>query len=173
MLMPMMVTDYMLLPKTTGRKRSWGIGIAMTVLSAWYGYQIYSECVTAAYNRYVWERLQQPILAYVPEGADVTTIGTSMMMEAMDPWHIWPYECGKYTLGWMTWSPLNKTVGHSYRALLRDDMYIFTDVQGYQKEKTAVPRICEQIEKHYGVAAEIQPVCHNGRYALIRIRVKE
>lgn len=173
MLMPLLVTDFMLLPKTTGKKRQWGIGIAMVVLSGWYIYQIYAECVTASYNRYVWERLQRPLIDYVPDEAQVTSIGTTMMMEAMNPWHIWPYECGKYTLGWMTWSPLNKPVGHSYRALLRDDMYIFTDVEGYKKERTAVPRICEQIEAHYGVAAEIQPVCHNGRYALIRIRVKE
>ena len=173
MLTPMLVTEFMLLPNTTGLKRRWGIGIAMTVLSGWYIYQIYAECTTAAYNRYVWQRLQLPLLAYVPQGSNVTTIGTSMMIEAMDPWHIWPYEYGKYTLGWMTWSPLNKPIGHSYRALLRDDMFIFTDVQGYQRERTAVPRICEQIEKHYGVPARVQTLCRNGKYALIRIRIKD
>ena len=36
MLMPMMVTDFMLLPNTTGLKRRWGIGIALAVLSGWY-----------------------------------------------------------------------------------------------------------------------------------------
>ena len=172
MLMPMMVTDFMLLPKTTGLKRRWGIGIALTVMSAWYIYQIYEESVTSAYNRYVWERLQRPLLEYVPEGAYVQTIGTSMMMEATNPWHIWPYKSRKYTLGWMTWNPLNKPVGHSYRTLLRDDMYVFTDVEGYQREKTAVPRICEKIEAHYGVAVKVVPVCHNGKYALIRIRIR-
>ena len=171
MLMPLLVTDFMLLPKTTGKKRQWGIGIAMVVLSGWYIYQIYAECVTASYNRYVWERLQRPLIDYVPDDAQVTSIGTTMMMEAMNPWHIWPYECGKYTLGWMTWSPLNKPVGHSYRALLRDDMYIFTDVEGYKKEHTAFPRICEQIELHYGVPTKVVPVCHNGRYALIRLKI--
>ena len=102
MLMPMLVTDFMLLPKTTGKKRQWGIGIAMVVLSGWYVYQIYAECVTASYNRYVWERLQRPLIDFVPSDAQVTTIGTTMMMEAVNPWHIWPYECEKYTLGWMT-----------------------------------------------------------------------
>ena len=170
MLMPLLVTDFMLLPNTTGLKRRWGIGLAMVILSGWYGYQIYAECTTAAHNRYLWERLQRPLLDYIPADANVTTIGTSMMMEAMNPWHIWPYQCGKYTLGWMTRIPLNKPIGHSYRALLRDDMYVFTDLYGYKQERTAVPRICEQIEKHYGVAAEIRPFCHNGRYAIIRIR---
>lgn len=173
MLMPLLVTDFMLLPKTTGKKRRWGIGIAMTVLSGWYIYQIYAECTTASYNRYVWERLQRPLLDYVPDDAQVTTIGTTMMMEAMNPWHIWPYECGKYTLGWMTWCPLNQPVGHSYRALLRDDMYIFTDVHGYKQPRTAVPRICEQIEKHYGVPTKVVPVCHNGKYALVRMRIRD
>ena len=173
MLMPLLVTDFMLLPNTTGKKRRWGIGIAMVVLSGWYGYQIYTAGVTASYNRYVWERLQQPLIAYVPEGAKVTTVGTSMMMQGMNPWHLWPCVCGKYTLGWMTWSPLHQSVGHSYRALLRDDMYVFTDVQGYKMAHTAVPRICEQIEKHYGVPTKVVPVCHNGRYALIRLTIND
>jgi hypothetical protein len=173
MLMPMLVTDFMLLPKTTGKKRQWGIDIAMVVLSGWYMYQIYAECVTASYNRYVWERLQRPLIDFVPSDAQVTTIGTTMMMEAVNPWHIWPYECEKYTLGWMTWSPLNQPVGHSYRALLRDDMYIFTDVQGYKQERTAVPRICEQIELHYGVPTKVVPICHNGRYALVRLKIAD
>ena len=170
-LTPMLVTDYMLLPNTTGLKRRWGIGIAMVVLSAWYGYQIYEEKQTADYNRYTWSRLQQTLLAYVPEGAYVTTIGTSMMMEATDPWHVWPYEFRKYTLGWLTWCPLNKSVGHSYRALLREDMYIFTHIN-YTHEHTALQRVSEQIEKHYGVPSEIVWKCRNGGYALVQLKVK-
>lgn len=171
MLAPMMVTDFMLLPDTTGLKRRWGIGIAMVVLSIWYGYQIYGETVVAGHNRYVWSHLQQPLLEYVPEGAYVTTIGTSMMMEATNPWHVWPYNFRKYTLGWLTWCPLNKPVGHSYRALLRDDMYVFTDIN-YTHEHTALQRVVEQIEKHYGVSAEIVWRCRNGGYALVRLKVK-
>ncbi|MBR6354619.1 MAG: hypothetical protein IKS01_02435 [Paludibacteraceae bacterium] len=170
-LTPMLVTDFMLLPNTTGLKRRWGIGIAMVVLSAWYGYQIYEEKQTADYNRYTWSHLQQPLLAYVPEGAYVTTIGTSMMMEATDPWHVWPYEFRKYTLGWLTWCPLNKSVGHSYRALLREDMYIFTHIN-YTHEHTALQRVSEQIEKHYGVPSEIVWKCRNGGYALVQLKVK-
>ena len=170
-LAPMIATDFMLLPNTTGLKRRWGIGIAITVLSAWYGYQIYQEKQTADYNRYTWTHLQQPLLEYVPDDAYVTTIGTSMYMEATDPWHIWPYKSRKHTLGWMTWCPLNKPVGHSYRALLRDDMYIFTDIQ-YTHAHTALQRVCEQIEKHYGVPTEIKWKCRNGGYALVQLKVK-
>lgn len=170
-LTPMLVTDFMLLPNTTGLKRRWGIGIAMVVLSAWYGYQIYEEKQTADYNRYAWSHLQQTLLAYVPEGAYVTTIGTSMMMEATDPWHVWPYEFRKYTLGWLTWCPLNKTVGHSYRALVREDMYIFTHIN-YTHDHTALQRVSEQIEKHYGVPTEIVWKCRNGGYALVQLKVK-
>lgn len=170
-LTPMLVTDFMLLPNTTGLKRRWGIGIATVVLSAWYGYQIYEEKQTADYNRYTWSHLQQPLLAYVQEGAYVTTIGTSMMMEATDPWHVWPYEFRKYTLGWLTWCPLNKTVGHSYRALLREDMYIFTHIN-YTHDHTALQRVSEQIEKHYGVPSEIVWKCRNGGYALVQLKVK-
>lgn len=172
MLVPMLATDFMLLPNTTGLKRKWGIGIAMVALSAWYGYQIYQEEMTADYNRYVWTHLQQPLLEYVPEEAYVTTIGTSMMMEATNPWHIWPYNSRKYTLGWLTWCPLNKPVGHSYRALLRDDMYVFTHIN-YTHEHTALQRVCEQIEKHYGVPTEIVWKCRNGGYALVRVKVKD
>ena len=170
-LVPMLVTDFMLLSNTTGLKRRWGIGIAMVVLSAWYGYQIYEEKQTADYNRYAWSHLQQTLLAYVPEGAYVTTIGTSMMMEATDPWHVWPYEFHKYTLGWLTWCPLNKTVGHSYRALVREDMYIFTHIN-YTHDHTALQRVSEQIEKHYGVPTEIVWKCRNGGYALVQLKVK-
>jgi len=170
-IMPMLFTDFMLLPKTTGLKRRWGIGIALTVLSAWYIYQIVEERTTASFNRYTWTHLQQPLLEYVPDDAYVTTIGTSMMIEATNPWHIWPYQCRRYTLGWLTWCPLNKQVGHSYRALLRDDMYVLTDVN-YVHAHTAMQRVCEQIEKHYGVPTEIVWKCRNGKYALVQLKVK-
>ena len=166
----MLVTDFMLIPKTTGRKRRWGIGVAMVVLSIWYSYQTYQESTTAAYNRYVWTHLQQPLLEHVPEGAYVTTIGTSMMMESTDPWHVWPYDFHKYTLGWMTHIPLNQPLGHSYRTLLRDDMYIFTDVN-YVREHTALQRVKEQIEKHYGVPSTIEWKCRNGKYAVVKFKV--
>lgn len=169
-LLPMLLTDFMLLPDTTGLKRRWGIGVAIAVLCGWYSYQIAEEAMVARHNRYMWERLQQPVMAYMPEGAYVTTIGTSMMMEAVNPWRVWPLPYRKYTLGWLTWCPLNKPLGHSYRTLLRDDVYIFTDVD-YKDEHSAVQRICEQIEKHYGVQTKLRPICHNGKYALVRIGI--
>ena len=172
MLLPLLVTDFMLLPKTTGLKRRWGIGVAMVVLSGWYGYQTYTECQTAGYNRYMWTRLQQPLLEYIPEGKYVMTIGTSMMMESINPWHIWTYPYHKYTLGWLTWFPLNKPLGHSYRTLLRDEMYVFTDVN-YVHEHTALQRVSEQIEKHYGVPNELVWVVRNGKFALVRVRTKD
>jgi hypothetical protein len=172
MLMPILLTDFMLLPNTTGLKRRWGIGIAITVLCGWYGYQTYTECTTAAYNRYIWTEWQRPILDRVPDDAYVTTIGTSMLMEATNPWHVWPYQCRKYTLGWMSGSPFNKNLGHSYRTLLRDEMYIFTDVN-YVHEHTALQRVCEQIDKHYGVPADIVWRCKNAKYALVKLKVKE
>ncbi len=172
MLMPMMVTDFMLLPNTTGLKRRWGIGIALAVLSGWYVWQMYEEHTTAEYNRYTWTHLQQPLLEYMPHDAYVTTIGTSMMMESTNPWHIWPYDFKKYTLGWLTWCPLNKPVGHSYRTLLREDMYVFTDVN-YVHPHTALQRVCEQIDKHYGVPTEIKWICRNGKYALVKVKVSE
>ena len=171
MIVPILITDFMLLPDTTGRKRRWGITIALLGLSGWYGYQIYTERLTAEYNRSVWTRLQQPLLEYVPQEAYVTTIGTSMMMESTDPWHVWPYDFHKYTLGWTTYLPLNKPVGHSYRALLRDDMYIFTD-RRYDREHTALQRVCEEIDKHYSVPVEIIWKVRNGRYAVVQLKVK-
>lgn len=171
MLAPMIATDFMLLPNTTGLKRRWGIGIALIGLSAWYGYQTYEECTTAEYNRYMWSHMQQTLLEYVPQDAYVTTIGTSMFMEATNPWHVWPYESRKYTLGWLTWCPFNKPVGHSYRALLREDMYIFTDLN-YTREHTALQRVCEQIDKHYGVPTEIVWKVRNGRYAIVQLKIK-
>ena len=171
MLLPMLTTDYMLLPKTTGKKRRWGIGVAMMVLSGWYMYQIYAECTTASYNRYAWSRLQQPLLEHVPDNAYVTTIGTTMIMEAMNPWHVWPYDFHKYNLGWSTYLPLNKPLGHSYRTFLRDDVYIFTDVN-YTRAHTALQRVSEQIEKHYGVPTTIEWKVRNGRYAIVQLKVK-
>ena len=171
MILPLLMTDYMLLPNTTGLKRRWGIGMVMAVLGVWYVYQIYEERSTAEYNRYVWTHLQQPLLEYLPEGAFVTTIGTSMFMESVNPWDIWPYNYRKYTLGWLTWIPLNKPLGHSYRTLLRDEMYVFTDVN-YVREHTALQRVCEQIDKHYSVPTQIVWRCRNGKYALVKVKVK-
>jgi len=172
MLLPLLMTDFELLPNTTGLKRRWGIGIALGVLSVWYGYQIYVERITADYNRYTWTHLQQPLLERLPDDAFVTTIGTSMMMEATNPWNIWPYTCRKYTLGWMTYCPLNKALGHSYRTLLNEHMYIFTDVN-YVQPKTALQRVSEQIEKHYGVPTTIEWKYRNGKYALVKLKVEK
>jgi hypothetical protein len=171
MLLPLLLTDFMLLPDTTGLKRRWGIGIVMLSLSVWYLMQIRSEVTIAEHNRYVWRQKQIPILSYVPHDAYVITLGTSMAMEGGNPWNIWALPYKKYTLGWMTWNPLNRQVGDSYRVLLRDDMYVFTSVD-YHQPRTAVPRICEQIEKHYGVKTKIRPICHNSNYALIQIQVE-
>ncbi|MBO7458928.1 MAG: hypothetical protein J6T80_06720 [Paludibacteraceae bacterium] len=172
MLLPLLATDFMLLPNTTGLKRRWGIGVALVILSGWYVYQIVDERISADYNRYVWTHLQQPLLEYMPEDAYVTTIGTSMMMESTNPWHVWPYSFRKYTLGWLTWSPFNKELGHSYRTMLNDKMYVFTDVN-YVHEHTALQRVCEQIEKHYGVPSTIEWKCRNGKYALVKVKVAE
>lgn len=171
MLLPLLVTDFMLLPNTTGLKRRWGIGVVMVALSAWYILQIDDEVSIAKHNRYVWRERQLPVLSYVPSDAYVMTIGTSMAMEGANPWNIWSLPYKKYTLGWLTWCPLNKHVGDSYRVLLRDDMYVFTSVN-YHQPRTAVPRICEQIEKHYGVKTKIRPICHNKAYALIQIEIE-
>ncbi len=172
MLLPLLGTYFALLPNTTGLKRRWGIGIAMIVLSGWYVYQIHNERITSAHARYIWDMWQKPLLEHVPDGARITTIGTYMAVESMNPWHIWPYPFYKYTLGWLTWSPLNKPLGHSYRALLSENMYIFTDYNGYQQPRTALPRVCEQIEKHYGVPTRIVWKCHNHRYAVVKLEIE-
>lgn len=172
MLLPMLMTDFMLLPNTTGLKRRWGIALAILTLSGWYGYQIYSQHLFVYYKQQVWTLLQQPLLDLVPEDATLVTIGAGMRLEAGNPWHIWPYAFKKYTLGWLTWVPLNKPVGHSYRALLRDDVYVFTD-RNYEAENCRLQMVREQIEKHYGVPTQVKWKCRNGRHAIVQIQVKE
>ena len=173
MLLPMLMTDFMLLPNTTGLKRRWGIALAIFLtLSGWYGYQIYSQHLFVYYKQQVWTMLQQPLLELVPEDATLVTIGAGMRLEAGNPWHIWPYAFKKYTLGWLTWVPLNKPVGHSYRALLRDDVYVFTD-RNYEAENCRLQMVREQIEKHYGVPTQVKWKCRNGRHAIVQIQVKE
>lgn len=173
MLLPMLMTDFMLLPNTTGLKRRWGIALAILLtLSGWYGYQIYSQHLFVYYKQQVWTMLQQPLLELVPEDATLVTIGAGMRLEAGNPWHIWPYAFKKYTLGWLTWVPLNKPVGHSYRALLRDDVYVFTD-RNYEAENCRLQMVREQIEKHYGVPTQVKWKCRNGRHAIVQIQVKE
>ena len=95
-----------------------------------------------------------------------------MRVQAADPWHIWPYHFKKYTMGWLTFVPFNKTVGHSYRALLRDDVYVFTD-RNYESENAQLQLVRAQIEKHYGVPTEVKWKCRNGRHAIVQVIVKE
>lgn len=172
MLLPLLVTDFVLLPDTTGKKRKYALCIAMMLLGGWYIAQTLETVEKKQYVRYQWTRLQQPLLAFVPEDAYVITLGTYMSMEAVNPWRVWDYPFHKYVLGWMTGIPFNTPVASSYLGLLRDDMYIFTTVE-YKRERTAIPRIREQIEKHYGVQTRIRPICHNGRHALIQIQAIE
>ena len=173
MLMPILVTYFMLMPDTTGQRRKYALCTAMVVLGGWYVCQTTQTAISKHYIRYQWTRLQQPILKqYVPDDGYVVTLGTYMSMEAANPWRVWDYPFRKYVLGWMTWIPFNTPVASSYRGLLRDDMYIFTTNE-YDRERTAIPRIREQIEKHYGVATRVRPICHNGRYALIQLKIVE
>lgn len=171
MLMPILVTDYMLLPNTTGKKRKYALCLAMFLLGGWYVWQTAQTAESKYYIRYQWTHLQEPLLEYVPEDAYVVTLGTYMSMEAVNPWRVWPYDFHKYTLGWMTWIPFNTPIASSYRGLLRDDIYIFTTIE-YDRERTSIPRIREQIDKHYGVPTRIRPICHNGKYALIQLKVE-
>ena len=170
MLMPVLMTDYMLLPKTTGLKRRWGIALALAALCGWYGYQIRQDQTDNRYNRDIWHWFQRPLLDHVPSEATVITIGSGMRVQASSPWHIWPYEFGKYTLGWMTWLPLNTPVGQSYRALLREDVYIFTDRE-YDSESGRLRMVREQIEKHYGVSTDVIWKVRNGRYAIVQLQI--
>ena len=172
MLMPLLITDFMLLPKTTGLKRRWGIVIALLCLSGWYGYQTHFERQKERYTREFWELLQRPLLEYMSADTYLVTIGSSMHVEAMNPWHIWPYECRKYTLGWMTWLPHNKTMGHSYKALLRDEMYVFTD-RNYEDDNSKLSVIRSQIEHHYGVRTEVKWKIRNGRFAIVKVNALE
>jgi len=170
-LLPILVTYFSLLPNTTGKKRKWGICIAMAVLGGWYIYQTHETVLANRHREYQWTHLQQPILEYVPANAYVVTLGTTMNIQFANPWHVWPYEFRKYSLGWMTWIPLNTPVASSYRGLLREDMYVFAPAN-YAQERAAVARVREQIEKHYGVRTRVRPICHNGGYALIQLRVE-
>lgn len=169
MLMPMMMTDFVLLPKTTGTKRTRSIVIILALLSGWYVYQTIDTKINAHRKKdsLVWEQI--PLIKSVSDNSYLVTLGTSMRMEATEPWNIWPYSCRKYTLGWMTYIPFNKTVGHSYKALLRDDVYVFTDAR-YAEENTALQRICGQIEKHYGIPTTIECLSANERYAVVKIK---
>ena len=172
-LLPILITYFMLMPDTTGRRRKFALCAAMLLLGGCYVWKTAQTAANKNYVRYQWTRLQQPMLEqYVPDDAYVVTLGTYMSMEAVNPWRVWDYPFHKYVLGWMTWIPFNTPVASSYRGLLRDDMYIFTTNE-YNRERTAIPRIREQIEKHYGVPTRVRPICHNGRYALIQLKVAE
>ena len=171
MILPLLMTDFMLLPNTTGLKRRWGIALAMIALCGWYGYQTYNQRVYVQYKQLYWSWMQQPLLERVPKDATLVTVGSAMLLEANTPWHIWPYNFNKYTMGWLTWIPLNKPVGHSYRALLREDVYVFTD-RNYEQEEGKLVDVCRQIEQHYGVPTEIQWKCRNGRHAIVQIKMR-
>lgn len=169
MLLPILFTDFMLLPNTTGRKRKYALCTVMLLLSGWYIWKT-AEAADNNYDaRISWRYFDQPLLECVPDSAYVITMGTCMNIKATNPWQVWPYKCHKYTLGWMTWIPFNTAVASSYRGLMRDDMYVFTTSQ-YDRPRTIIPRVREQIQKHYGLKTEIERIKSNELQALIQIR---
>ncbi len=172
MLMPMLMTDFMLLPDTTGKKRKWGIVIVMLALCGWYGYQTNCEQIRKRHIRHIWEDMQRPLLSEMPSNIAMVTAGVSMRMEAVDPWHVWPYEFRKYTLGWLTWVPLNTPIGQSYRVFLRDDVLIFTH-ESYKNDGSLINLMRERIEHHYGVQTAVKEWCNNGKYAVVQIVEQE
>ena len=168
MLLPILMTDFMLLPNTIGKKRRYALCLAMLTLSGWYIYTTNQEQRECEYQSRVWRYLQQPVLEHVPEGSNVITLGSFTLVQAGNPWKVWPYDTKKYTLGWMTWNPLNTPIGHSYRMLLNEEMYVFTETD-YTRENSVVSTVCEQLETNYNVKVRIRPICHNHTYALIQI----
>ena len=81
--------------------------------------------------------------------------------------HYSAHDFHKYSMGWMTYCPLNKPVGHSYRVFMRDDMYILTD--RHYEENLIIREVCKQIEEQYGATVELKWICRNGKFTLIRI----
>ena len=63
-------------------------------------------------------------------------------------------------------------MGHSYRALLRDEMYVFTD-RHYEDENSKLSIVRAQIEKHYGVCSEVKWKYRNGRFAVVKVNALE
>ena len=169
MLMPMLMTDFMILPDTTGMKRKWGIVIVILALCGWYGYQTNFEQIRKRHIRHIWEDMQRPMLNEMPSNVTMVSAGVSMRMEAVDPWHVWPYEFRKYTLGWLTWVPLNTPIGQSYRVFLRDDVVIFTHYT-YKKDASLVNTIRERIAHHYGIQTTVEELCSNDQYAIVKIK---
>lgn len=169
MLLPMLMTDFMLLPDTTGMKRKWGIVIVMLALCGWYGYKTNCEQIPKRHLRHIFEDMQRPLLSEVPSNTTMVSLGVSVPMEAVNPWHIWPYDFRKYTLGWLTWVPLNTPIGQSYRVFLRDDVVLFTH-NSYKRDDSLLNLIRERIAHHYGIQTTVEEFCGNNQYAIVKIK---
>ena len=170
MLLPVLMVDYLLLPDSTGRKQQWSIIIVLLALSGWYGYQTNCDQIDKRHRRHIWEDTQMPLLEQVPADVTVATVRAGMCLDAANPWHLWPYSFRKYTLGYLTWSPLNTAVGQSYRVFLRDDMLIFTISR--LENNSYLEMIREQIEKHYGITTEVEVLAVKNDYAILRLNSK-
>ena len=167
-LMPVLMADFLLLPNSTGRKRQWTIMVVLLALCGWYGYQTNCDQITKRHRRHIWEDTQMSLLEQVPADATVATVRAGMCLDAANPWHMWPYSFRKYTLGWLTWSPLNTSIGHSYRVFLRDDVLIFT--LSRLDDNMPLVMIREQIEKHYGVSTEVEVLAVKNDYAILKLK---
>ena len=168
MLMPMLMTDFILLPDATGKKITGAIILVLLALSGWYGYQTNCVQITKRHFRHIWQDMQRPLLSEVPSNTTMVSVGVSVPMEAADPWHVWPYDIRKYTLGWLTWVPLNTPVGQSYRIFLRDDVVIFTHYT-YKQDSSFLNLIRERIAHHYGIQTTVEEMCSNDHYAVVKI----
>ncbi len=171
MMYPILLTDFMLLPNTTGLKRRWGLVIAIVALCGWFGYQTNCDQIRKRHGRYMWEHWQRPLLDKIPNDATVVTMGSGMSLSSASPWHLWPYSFTKYTLGWLTWCPLNQPVGHSYRVLVKDNVYLLAD-RTFERKSSSVQIVRGQIEKHYGIVTDVacqdsNRVCVIAKYVVL------
>ena len=162
------MTDFILLPDATDKKSKWAIILVLLALSGWYGYQTNCVQITKRHFRHIWQDMQRPLLSEVPSNTTMVSVGVSVPMEAADPWHVWPYDIRKYTLGWLTWVPLNTPVGQSYRIFLRDDVVIFTHY-AYKQDSSLLNSIRERIAHHYGIQTTVEELCSNDHYAVVKI----
>ena len=168
MLLPMLMTDFYLLPNTTGMKRKYALCVAMAMLSGWYVWQTNQDIISSKSIRYAWNRLQLPLMEHVPDNGCLINIGATAMTQGMNPFRI-SMPVNRYGAGWLTAIPFNKTKLQSFRELCHPDKYIMVN-RNYREEESRMQTVRRQMEHDYGLRTCVVPICHNGAYAIVQLQ---
>lgn len=170
LLMSVTMVCYLLLPRRVNLNGQVAVGLLVLALCG----QLVGELITVSNNDIVrreleWKGMQKPMLSMVPEDGMLVTMGATLNLEYMEPFHIKDFDTERYAAGWVTNIPFNKNKATSHLDFTQPNMYLMVP-NNYLHERSRLSIMRQQLLEHYGVQTQIEVYGQNEEYTILQLR---